>query len=454
MRHLPGWDHFWWQDGLTYVVIERVAIKVPSFKQLDAFALILCPHATICERRIQHENSSRDHQKADGRSLVDDRILADKRNRQTSRRKVENLAQRDDGEDKRREIVVQEELTLHKIKGKVVKSPTQHRGSNLVVESLEGGVCIIVVASLPAKDGNALEKDVNDNGQCRAVPNDRVAHEVNLFVILTPEVDSSSQNGPRARAGVPSMRLNESSIGLPHDGLDLQELPKEARVVVIDLLRFFTEQRVLVVLDIPQAVGKGATTSAGNFLLLRGPVRQLDLVREQNATGHDVDQLELGLDSAQPLTSRTGFRRLLHNLDAEVVVRITFEAFVSIGRDLILPISLSDRGPNVVRVEATVGWLMVQSQDIPVLDVGRLRQRIPGISAVDRLAIDSERLGLILQEPHIVLILMRIQCDLLLLRSSRVHEGMRVKVAALSVDMANRDSTTHQNIRRDILHAL
>lgn len=258
-------DHFWWET--TYVVVERVAVKVPRIEQLDPLALALGPHVAICEGSIEHEHSSRDDEEANRRGLVDDRILADDGNRDTSRQEVEELAQRDNGKNQGWEVVMQEELALHQIEGEVVESPTQHRRSDLKIESFESCVGVVVAASLPPQDGDALEKGIDGNGQCRAPPNNRIAHEVHLAVVLAPEVDTALQNRPGRRPRIPGVRLHESGVRLPHDLLKLPELAKEARVVIIDLLGRLAQERVLVILNVPQAIRKSTTTSAGNFLL-------------------------------------------------------------------------------------------------------------------------------------------------------------------------------------------
>ena len=74
------------------------------------------------------------------------------------------------------------------------------------------------------------------------------------------------------------MGLNKASISVPHNLLQLPELPKETGVSVIDFLGGFAELRVLVLLNIPHAIGEGSALSAGDFLLLRSPLRELDLV--------------------------------------------------------------------------------------------------------------------------------------------------------------------------------
>jgi hypothetical protein len=128
-------------------------------------------------------------------------------------------------------------------------------------------------------------------------------------VVAAPEVDTTTKDWPRSRARVPCVRVNETGVGSPHDLLQLPELAEETGVTVVDLFGIFLERRMLVALNVPDAVGKSAALCAGDFLLLEAPVRKLDFVREQYTAGHEVDKLELGLNSSQALL---GFLTVRH----------------------------------------------------------------------------------------------------------------------------------------------
>lgn len=243
-------------------------------------AVGLGPAIAVGKRSKKGERGNRqDKEEYGGRLVYNSRILGlDARD--SNSQKVEQLAKSDDGEVESREVVVQEELTLHEIEGEVVQSPAKNRSTQLVVKSLEGWVGIVIAATLPSQDGNALEQNPDDNGNGRRPPDNRVANEVNLSVVLAPEIDTATENGPRLGARVPSMRISQTCVGSPHDLLELDELAKEARVAVIDLFSIFSMLRVIVVLNIPQAVGHTAATCASHLLLLRGPIGEFDLVRE------------------------------------------------------------------------------------------------------------------------------------------------------------------------------
>lgn len=255
-------------------------------------------------------------------------------------------------------------------------------------------------------------------------------------------------------AGIPGVGVGETGIGPPHNTMKLQELAEETRLAVIGLLGIGTKVWAGIILDVPQTVGQRATAGASNFLLLRRPFGELDLVGEQNTASHDVNETELGFDHTQALFGNSALGLLPDNFDTEVIVGISRETLKSIGGDFVLPFLLGDRGTNVVRVKTTVSVLVVQAQNSTVLDVLWLGQVVPSISAVDGFAVNSEGLCLVLEKPNIVLVLVGVEGDLLLLAAGRVHQGVRVKVASLSVDVANGDLAAENHIGRDILHLL
>jgi hypothetical protein len=222
------------------------------------------------------------------------------------------------------------------------------------------------------------------------------------------------------------MRFDKASVGLPHDLLELPELAEKPRVGVVDLLGIIAKGGMLIRLDVPKAVGKGTALGTCDFLLFRSPFRELDLVREQNTTSHDVNKLELGINSAEAFLSYTTLGLLLDDLDTEEVVGITVEALVAVSGDFILPLSLRDRGTDIMRVKSAMGGKMVETKDGTVLNVWKLGEVAPGIGSVDGFAMDVKGLGLILKKPDVVVIFVGIKGDLLLLGSGRVHERVGV----------------------------
>lgn len=376
------------------------------------------------------------------------------RGRDSGGGKINDLAKSNDRKVKSREVMVKEKLTLHQIEREVVQSPAQNRSTDFVVEALKSGIGVIATAALPSDNSNDLEDDPNDNRDGRRPPDDGVTKEIDLGVVATPEVDTTAKDGPRLGARVPGVGIRKASICPPHHCMNLGKLAEETGLVVVDPLSIGAQMRALIALNIPNTVRDRATTSASYLLLFRRPVRQLHLMRKENATGHDMNKPELGFDGAKTLLSGTAFRLLLHNLNSEEIVGITFKSLVTISRYLILPISFRDRGSDIVGVKAAVGIDMVQSKNSPIGDVTGLREEVPGVGTVDGLAIRAQWLSLILEEPQIVLILVRIQGNLLLLATGGVHQRVGVKVATLGINVTNADLAAHHNICGNAGHSL
>lgn len=107
-----------------------------------------------------------------------------------------------------------------------------------------------------------------------------------------------------------------------------------------------------------------------------------------------------------------------------------------------------------MRVKASEGRLVVETEDRAINNVVHLWQGVPCQSSVERLAINAQGLSLVLQDPNVVVVLVGIQSNLLLQATGRVHEGVRVEVATLSIDMADGNSASHDDVGSNILHTL
>jgi hypothetical protein len=157
------------------------------------------------ERRVEDED--RDGQRKEGHSsdTIRNAPLAGVQDWHACCGIVEELAQGDDGKVQSREVVVQEQLALHQVEGEVVQRPAEHRSTKLVIEALESSVRVIVAVALPAENGNSLEANPNCDGESGCPPNDRVAKEVHLGVVTTPEVDTAAEDWPRFGTRVPGV---------------------------------------------------------------------------------------------------------------------------------------------------------------------------------------------------------------------------------------------------------
>jgi hypothetical protein len=130
----------------AYSVVEVVAVPVPSIEELDLLALVLGPLVTIAERCVQTKDNNASSEEYNNTSAADDGVLLDAEATNTSGGKVPDLAKRDDCKEESWEVVVQEELTLHKEEGEVVDCPTTYGNANLVVEALEDSFAVVVAA--------------------------------------------------------------------------------------------------------------------------------------------------------------------------------------------------------------------------------------------------------------------------------------------------------------------
>jgi hypothetical protein len=126
---------------------------------------------------------------------------------------------------------------------------------------------------------------------------------------------------------------------------------------------------VNIAFNVPNAIGEGAAPCASDFLLLKPPVRKLDFVGEEHTASHDVDKLELGLDSPKTLLSLCSVRLALDDFNAEEVIRIALKTFITIGRYLVLPISLCNGRANIVRMKTAVSRNVVEPDDSAILNV-------------------------------------------------------------------------------------
>ena len=431
--------------------MEIVAVKVPGVQHLDPLAGRLRPRVAVRQRGVQCKCADAEDQEDDGPNPAHAGPIPQAEHGRATGDEVVGLAKTQDGKVQSREVVVQEQLALHQEEGEVVACPAEHRGPDLVVEPLEDRAAIVLISPLPTEDGETLEQSVDGHGSGGSPPDDGIPREVDLTVVPAPEVDAATKHRPRRRPRVPRVRRHETGVRAPHDLLQLPELAEEARLPVVDLFGVGAELGMVVAFDVPDAVREGAPPGARHLLLLVRPRRKLHLVGEEDTSGDDVDQLELGLDGPKTFLGFRSVGQRLDNLDSEVVVRVPVEPLEPVGGDLILPLGLGDRCSNVVRMQATVGLKVVEPKDHLVLDEVERRESIPSLWTVDG-AIETFGLGLILEQPYVVVVLVRVQGDLLLLASGGVHMVMGMQIAALGVVVSEGDPAAKRHVNGHVLH--
>lgn len=217
-----GW--FPGRSGFTYILQKVIAVPIPSAKELDLLARCLGPWVAISERGVKAKCHDAESQEDDGAGGAYPLAGLETKAWNTRGDKVICLAEGQDGEVERWKVVVQEELALHQEEREVVEGPAEDEGADLVVETLKWDRVEILVAALPSQKSNTLENGEDGDGDGGGPPDDRVANQVDLAVLLAPEVDTAAENWPGLWAGIPGVGVEESSIGGPHDLLELPEL--------------------------------------------------------------------------------------------------------------------------------------------------------------------------------------------------------------------------------------
>lgn len=110
-------------DG-TYVIREGIAVEIPGAEKLDPLAFSLGPGVTVGQRREQPENDHRQGKEQNGSESIENNLVLDERD--SGCQKVKDLAKGNNGEVQGREVMMQEELTLHEVKGEIVESPSKN----------------------------------------------------------------------------------------------------------------------------------------------------------------------------------------------------------------------------------------------------------------------------------------------------------------------------------------
>lgn len=431
-----------------------IAVPIPSAEKLHLLARGLGPWVSVSERRVEAEGNDAESQEHNSTGGTNPLAGLETESGNAGGNKVVGLAEGEDGEVESWKVVVQEQLTLHQEEWKVVERPSQNKGTNLVVETLEWHAVEVLITTLPSQESNALENGEDSDGDGRGPPDNWVADEVNLAVVLAPEVDPAAKNWPGLWAGIPGMGVEKTGVGGPHDLLQLPELAEETWVLVVDLLSIWANGWVLVLLNIPDRVWQSSLLGAGHLLLLGSPLWQLNLVGEKSTPGHDMDESEFGLNGADSLLGEVTFRLGLNNLDTEEVVGISVKPSITVSRDLVLPLGLSHWRANIVRVKTSLGCNVPEFYGIAVLDECRWRDIVPSEGTVDSISCGIKWLSGILEEKDVVLILVWVKSDLLLLGARWVHKWMRVQVATLSVVMSDADAGAECNVGWSVAHAL
>ena len=193
------------RNGCTYVKQKVVAIPIPSAEKLDLPASSLRPRVTISKRGVKAEGDDTESQEDNSTGSADPLAGLETKARNAGSDVVVSLTESQDGEEECREVVVQEQLALHQEEWEVVECPSKNKSTDLVVETLEWHVVEVLVSTLPSQESNTLEDGEDGDSNGGRPPDDRVADEVDLAVLLTPEVDTTAENWPGLWARIPGV---------------------------------------------------------------------------------------------------------------------------------------------------------------------------------------------------------------------------------------------------------
>lgn len=130
--------------------MKGIAVEIPLVKELDRSARVLCPSIAISQRRIHGEGSDAKGEKQSDECSADLWPALQSQGGDPVGAKVKNLAQCHDGEIEGGQVVVQEQLTGHKVEGEVMEGPAEDGRAQLVVKSFEGDIVVIVESALPS----------------------------------------------------------------------------------------------------------------------------------------------------------------------------------------------------------------------------------------------------------------------------------------------------------------
>jgi len=100
-----------------------------------------------------------------------------------------------------------------------VKAPTNGQETAQSVVEDNVGIVEIFVSSLGSQEKAAFGSDVKQNGQGGKVPNDRVPYQIDLSMILNPEIDTPAQDWPRFGSRIIGVTIGQTCVCPPHYSL-------------------------------------------------------------------------------------------------------------------------------------------------------------------------------------------------------------------------------------------
>ncbi len=105
-------------------------------------------------------------------------------------------------------------------------------------------IVVILVTPLPAENAETFDQEIDCNGKCRCPPYRRISDQVNLTVVLapeissvqkgeSPEIDTTSQPWPVTRTRIPGVTLHKTCVCSPHDLVQFPKLRQKSWNTII-----------------------------------------------------------------------------------------------------------------------------------------------------------------------------------------------------------------------------
>lgn len=126
-------------------------------------------------------------------------------------------------------------MTTHEVERKVMKCPPHDQESNHLIILDDSRAVEILVSTLLTKDEEGADDEVDCDAGGTHPPGERITDEIDVAVVLNPEVDPATEGRPVPRTRVVCVTAGETCVGPPHHFLELPPFTDETRELVVDL---------------------------------------------------------------------------------------------------------------------------------------------------------------------------------------------------------------------------
>ena len=279
---------------------------------------------------------------------------------------------------------------------------------------LKLGLADVKAETSPAQQVEDEQRRVEEHTEGGRVPDDNVAHQVDLVVGVLGDVvgNAPGEEGPLGRVAGKVVVLHVLLVGGQHLDLELKELLPEgerrlllgdelvAVQLALDGLLVLVVLGVAVLLHVPDGVRLVDVPVRDHLGLMEAPLGILLAAVAKRMAGVDVDEPDLGVDGVPDIARLVP----VHNVHRPQVLGRHGDVVVDVAGDLL--VVRRHRGRHVVRVKGPVGEAVHQLDYVAVLDAveGLLDGKVLPVRALD--------------EPPVVDVLEGVAGDLLLVRGA------------------------------------